>query len=126
MNTPTVRDLLLEHYLAMQTEQKRKITEKQFAQLIGVNDKYYSNIYNLRQKPSEKIVIQLANFFEDPRFYDACGMERPDPSLDNLNRNWWRLSDDTKREIDRLVSHDKEANNAEKPITKKKPASSKL
>jgi transcriptional regulator with XRE-family HTH domain len=67
MPTPNVRDLLLEHHLAMQSQEGRKIVEKEFAEIIGINDKYYNHIYNLRRKPSPKIAKQLADFFDDPR-----------------------------------------------------------
>ena len=103
---PTVRDLILEHRLALQNEQKRLISEKEMAEIVGINDKYFNHIFNMRRKLSPKVTKVLADFFDDPRFYDAAGIKRPDKSLDLVNRNWWRLSERTKKKIDKLVVED--------------------
>lgn len=115
MNTPDIRTLLLEHHLAIQKEKGRKITEKEFAEIIGINDKYYNNIYNLRRPPSEKIIKQLADFFNDLRFYDAVKMERPDEGLNKLSRNWFKLSNRARQKIDKLVEDDLKDETRTKP-----------
>jgi hypothetical protein len=107
MSTPTIKELLLEHHHAMEQQQKRRITEKELAQIIGINDKLYNNVYNMQRKPSKRITKMLADFFEDPRFYDVAGEERPDQALDNVNRNWWKLSISTKNKIEKLIENDK-------------------
>lgn len=106
MATPDIKELILEHRIALQNEEKRLISEKELARMVGIDDKYFNHIFNKRRKPTQEQVKLLARFFEDPRFYDAVEMKRPDEMLDNVTRNWWRLSPKTRQKIDRLVTED--------------------
>lgn len=95
---PTVRELLIEHYLAWQKKSGDIKKQNEFASYIGEDEKYLSLIMNGR-KPSKRQVIAFADFFNDPRFYDAVGMERPEKYLDYAKRNWNLLPEELKKKI---------------------------
>lgn len=64
-----------------------------------MDDKYFNHVYNMSQKPSEKIIEQMYDFFGDLRFYDVAGLERPDPRLRYVMTNWGQMSDDAKEKV---------------------------
>jgi hypothetical protein len=97
----TTSELLMEHLLKWQLESGETRTQREFATHIGENEKYLSMVMNGR-KPSERQTIQFAEFFNDPRFYDAVIMDRPEPLLTYTKRNWGRLS-----EVDLQQAHRK-------------------
>lgn len=63
-------------------------TWKQFAEMIGLDHVYLNKIYNGRRNAGEKTIAALAEYFKDPRFYDVAGLDRPDPFLAFIRRNW--------------------------------------
>jgi hypothetical protein len=91
--------LLLEYHLAYQGDQKRLVTSKEFAEYIGINDKYFSLIYNKKRPPSKAITKLLADFFNDLRFYDVAGEPRPDPLLNYVQLNWGKVPESVKKKI---------------------------
>lgn len=74
----TTKDLLVEHLVKWQYEIGENKSQAEFAKYIGENEKYLSMLMNGR-KASKRQTRQFAEFFKDPRFYDAAGMERPIP-----------------------------------------------
>ena len=99
-----IHQLLLEYYLAWQKQVGEVRTWKDFAELIGMDYVYLNKIYNGKRKAGEKTLHQLANYFKDPRFYDAGGIDRPEPLLNYTRRNWGSVPDETKRRIAKEVS----------------------
>lgn len=83
----------------MEKEEGRHIPIKELAARIGIYDKYFNNIYNGNQAPSAAMIEVMADFWDDPRFYDAAGMDRPDPLLRIVIRKWGQISVDTQREL---------------------------
>lgn len=106
-----VKQLLFEHLSTLEREQGRRITLKELAGMIGMDDKYFNHVYNMSQKPSEKVVDQFYDFFGDIRFYDVCGMERPDPMLRHVMRTWGNLSLASKDKIAKIIGYDKPQEN---------------
>lgn len=98
-----IKGLLFEHLLEIEHLEGRQISLKEFAQRIGVNDKSFNNVYNLRRQPSQQMVMQLARYFDDPRFYDVMGMERPDPLLEFVIQNWGKTTHDTRKKIKDII-----------------------
>jgi transcriptional regulator with XRE-family HTH domain len=95
----SVSELLFEHYMIYQHKQKREIKQKEFADLIGIDDKLYNHIYRGRKKAGKNVIKQLADFFNDLRFYDAADMPRPDPLLFSLQRNWEKIPNAIKKKF---------------------------
>jgi hypothetical protein len=92
-------ELLLEKYLEMQQKEGERISLKAFSERIGIDDKYLNHVINGRRKLSERLAITLANYFKDPRFYDAAGLPRPEPMLSYVIRHWGELSPEAKDKI---------------------------
>jgi DNA-binding XRE family transcriptional regulator len=96
--------LLFEYHQAYEDQLKREVPQKEFALYIGIDDKYYNHIYKGRQRPGKEIAKLLAEFFDDLRFYDAGGYDRPDPRFFYVQRNWEELSDGVTKKIEEIVA----------------------
>lgn len=94
----TTSDLLNEHFVKWQFESGTDKKQWQFAEYIGEDEKYLNMVMNGR-KPSKRQTILFANFFQDPRFYDAEGMERPAPLRDYMQRNYDKAPENVKWKI---------------------------
>lgn len=96
--------LLLKYFLAWQEEQGGRRTSKQFAEHIGIGEITFNHVFTGRRPPGKKMVVLLAEFFNDPRFYDVTGMARNDPSLQYVQRNWGKVPQDVQRKITDMFS----------------------
>lgn len=96
--------LLFEYHMIYQQKLHRVVTQKEFAEHIGIGDKYYNHISRGRRKPSRKTTKLLAEFFGDLRFYDAAGEPRPDPNLFYIQRHWEDVPDAIQKKIAETVS----------------------
>lgn len=115
INVPTIRELLIEHYLTWQKISGEIKTQGEFAAYLGESEKYLSLIMNGR-KPSKRQIVQFAEMLKDPRFYDAAGMDRPDQSLMYLRRNWQYLPKELKKRIaDEIAPYTTEDPPADEP-----------
>jgi transcriptional regulator with XRE-family HTH domain len=94
----TVRDLLNEHFVKWQYESGVNKKQAEFATYVGESQKYLSMIMNGR-KPSKRQVQLFAEFFKDPRFYDAYGMERPEPLTQFILRTLPLAPENIQKEI---------------------------
>jgi DNA-binding XRE family transcriptional regulator len=83
---------------------KRVVSQKEFAEYIGLDDQKYNHIYKGKRKPSLALIRQLAEFFDDIRFYDAGGYERPDPRLHLVQSNWRDLPNGITKQIADIVA----------------------
>lgn len=108
----SLRKLLFEKYLEYQKQAEKKVTEKQFAEYIGLGPVFLNQIMNGRRSAGEKTIEHLAKFFSDLRFYDSIGLPRPDPLLHYTTRHWGEAP----REV-----HQKIADEIAKYTTEKKP-----
>jgi transcriptional regulator with XRE-family HTH domain len=88
---PTIGDLLFEYLQVYETQIRRPVSQKEFAEYIGVDDKLYNHIFTGRRKPSKETLERLVSFFDDQRFYDAVGVPRPDDELIYIQTSWGRL-----------------------------------
>jgi transcriptional regulator with XRE-family HTH domain len=100
----TIKNLLFEKYMDFQRTSGGRKSLKQFAEYIGVGEVYLNRLMNERRNAGEKAIVKLANFFSDLRFYDAAGMDRPDPQLVELRRAWGRLPDEEKKRIAEIAA----------------------
>jgi len=100
-----IKQLLFEHLLKMEHYAGRHISLKAFSKMLGIEYTYFNHIYNLTQAPSEKVIIVLADYFDDPRFYDVAGLQRPDPMLRFVIRTWGALSLEGKEKISKIVKY---------------------
>jgi hypothetical protein len=98
----TVKELLTEKYLQWQQSSGALKTQAEFAAYIGENDKYLNMVMNGR-KASKRQVEQFAQFFKDPRFYDATDLPRPDPDLQNVIHGWADLPDQARMAIREIM-----------------------
>ena len=94
-----VKQLLLEYFLAWEKEEGEIKTWKEFAEHCGFDHIYLNKIYNGKRKAGEKTIQQLANYFRDPRYYDAAGMDRPEPMTSYIRRNLGMAPDEVKKKI---------------------------
>jgi transcriptional regulator with XRE-family HTH domain len=99
-----IKKLLLEKYLARQQELGERISLKAFADWIGIDDKYLNHIMNGRRNLSPRMAELFAEFFNDPRFYDLAGMDRPNPGLQYVSRHWEKVPEDIQRKIAEEIS----------------------
>jgi transcriptional regulator with XRE-family HTH domain len=96
---PKIGDLLLEHRQRYEQQIRRSVSQKEFAEYIGIDDKLYNHIYTGRRKPSAEVLKKLAVFFDDMRFYDAVGVPRPDDELKYIQASWGRLPKSVRDEM---------------------------
>jgi transcriptional regulator with XRE-family HTH domain len=108
-----VGDLLFEHHMEYKRLKHRDVTQKEFAEYIGLTDQKYNHIYKGNRKPSLAVIRQLAEFFDDIRFYDAGGYERPDPRLHLVQSNWRDLPNGITKQIADIVAEYKAKKNRE-------------
>ena len=95
---------MLDYYLAWQKQVGEIKTWKDFADVIGIDHVYLNKIYNGKRNAGEKTVQHLSQYFNDPRFYDAVGMDRPEALLTYTKRNWGSLPEEVKKKIAEEVS----------------------
>lgn len=88
---PTIGDLLFEHLQDYEKKIRRTVSQKEFAEYIGIDDKLYNHIFTGRRKPSKEVLMHLVEFFDDQRYYDAVGIPRPDDELIYIQTAWGRL-----------------------------------
>ena len=100
-----IRQLLLEYFLAWQKSIGEKKSWKDFADQIGIDHVYLNKIYNGKRNAGEKTIKHLSKYFNDPRFYDTVGLDRPEPLLSYVRRNWGSLPEEVKKKIAEEVSH---------------------
>ena len=100
---PTIGDLLFEHHKKYEMQIRRTVSQKEFAEYIGIHDKNYNHIINGRRKPSAATLKHLAKFFNDPRFYDAVGVPRSDDELIYIQTSWGRLPKQVREEMYQLT-----------------------
>lgn len=101
-----IKQLIFEHLSKVERERSERIPLKEFAEMVGIEYSYFNHVYNMRRPPTREQVDRLYNFTGDLRFYDVAGMDRPDIELENVKKNWWKLSDYTKERITRLIADD--------------------
>ena len=95
----SVKDLLFEKYMEFQRTSKQRRTLKEFSEYIGIGQVHLNRLMNQKRKAGEKTIIRLADFFRDMRFYDAAGLDRPEPLLTYTRRNWGNVPDEIKKKI---------------------------
>jgi transcriptional regulator with XRE-family HTH domain len=93
------QDLLLEKYLEWQRLVGERKNLKQFAEHIGIGEKYLNLLWNAKREPSLNVIETLVLFFKDPRFYDAVGLPRPDPVLSYAERHWKEIPKEVGKRI---------------------------
>jgi transcriptional regulator with XRE-family HTH domain len=94
-----IHSLLFEYYLAWQRQVGEIKTWKDFSDLIGIDHVYLNKIYNGKRNAGEKTIQHLSKYFNDPRFYDAVGLDRPELLLTYTKRNWGSLPEEVKKKI---------------------------
>lgn len=99
-----VGDLLFEHHMHYQHRKRRWVTQKEFADYIGLGDQKYNHIYKGKRKATLELVRLLADFFDDIRFYEAAGFEPPDPRLHLVQNTWKDLPNAVTKQIADIVS----------------------
>ena len=97
--TIKLSDLLFEKFLEYQQAAGTRKTLKQFAEDIGLGQVYLNRLMNGRRSAGEKTIIHLAEYFKDPRFYDAAGLDRPEALLIYTRRNWGQVPEEVKKKI---------------------------
>jgi hypothetical protein len=101
----TLHELLFEKYMDYQKASGQRKTMKQFSEFIGIGQVHMNRLMNERRKAGEKTIVHLADFYQDMRFYDAAGIERPEPLLTYTRRNWGKMPEDVKIRIAKEVAH---------------------
>jgi hypothetical protein len=100
VNEITISRLLLEHYLEWQQSEGSLKTAKEFCDYIGgIKYANFNHYFTGRRNPGKDFAKLFADRLNDPRFYDAAGFDRPDPSLEMVNRNWENMPDEVRRHI---------------------------
>ena len=88
---PSIGDLLFEKIQEYEQQIRRTVSQKEFADYIGIDDKNFNHIFTGRRRPSKAVLEHLVDFFDDQRFYDAVGIPRPDDKLIYIQASWGRL-----------------------------------
>jgi transcriptional regulator with XRE-family HTH domain len=100
----TTSSLLFEKFIEYQQKVGGRKSLKEFAAYIGIGPVHLNRLMNERRSPGEKTVAKLSEFFQDYRFYDAVGLPRPDPDLQNIIKDWQNLPDDAKQSIREIMA----------------------
>lgn len=99
----TVRDLLNEHFVRWQYDSGVNKKQSEFAAYIGESEKYLSMVMNGR-KASRRQIRQFADFFKDPRFYDAGEMDRPEPLTQFILRTLPKAPEEVQKNIAKVLA----------------------
>jgi hypothetical protein len=99
----SVKNLLLEKFLQWQSDTREIKTQKEFADYIRLSEASLNHVMSGRRPPSRKIVEHLVLFFNDPGFYDAAEIPRPDPRLYYITRNWGNTPVEIQKKIAEVV-----------------------
>jgi hypothetical protein len=94
----SVKDLLNEHFVKWQYECGVSKKQSEFATYIGESEKYLSMVMNGR-KASKRQIDLFARVFNDMRFYDAIGMDRPEPLTQFIIHSLPKAPENTRRKI---------------------------
>ena len=94
-----LHELLFEKFMEYQKNSGQRKTLKEFSEYIGVGQVYLNRLMNQKRKAGEKTIHHLADFFTDPRFYDVAKLDRPEPSLTYIKRNWGKVPNEIKNKI---------------------------
>jgi transcriptional regulator with XRE-family HTH domain len=89
---------LEQHFLAWQHRAGTRCTQADFAKFLGVSPVLLSHYLNGRRKPSNKVIVKLAERL-DPTVYDLFALLRPDPGLRFISLNWHKVEPNTQAEI---------------------------
>jgi hypothetical protein len=89
-------------YLKWQQERGRRGRLVQFAKHLGISAPLLSHYLKGIRKPAGATVHKIAKQL-GPEIYDVLGLQRPDPQLTFITRNWNKLTEDQRAElIDRI------------------------
>ena len=80
--------------------QRRTVTE--FAKWLDIPRSLISRYLGGTRLPSRENVDKIAAKL-GPEIYDLMGFQRPDPLLQRLQATWDRLTDQERKEIEKLV-----------------------
>jgi len=114
----TFRHWLEMKFLEWQRNQGGRKTVLQFAEYIGSSQQTVSTWLNGTREPQGDNVRKLADKL-GLEVYDALGLERPDPMLHYIQKNW----DDLPMEVQREILEKAEAYAAKNGTKNKKPVS---
>lgn len=104
MTQKTASELLLEHYLDYQRRTGKLVSLRAFAEHLGVHVSTISLLMSGKRPLSRSMAKRLAEAANDPRFYDAAGLSRPDPGLQYITQSWDRLSESQRNAIRETVA----------------------
>jgi hypothetical protein len=95
----TFAQLLTVHVIQLQNEKGRLIKQKQLVELLEVGETSLNLAWNGKRPPSKNLVEKCAVFFNDMRFYDVAGMDRPEPLQAYIRRNLGNVPEEVKKKI---------------------------
>lgn len=81
------------------------MTLDDFAKYLGVSQPTVSSWLNGKRRPTGKNIDTIADLL-GPEIYDLLGLQRPDPGLIYITRNWHHLSEDFKYQIQEEATKD--------------------
>ena len=85
-----------------ETELGRRVTNKEFGEMLGVSASTISQWVNGKYPPSAELVPMLADRL-GLEVYEVLGYARPEPELRYISRNWENLPEDARRQIREIV-----------------------
>jgi len=91
-------EFLEKKYLEWQLKEEGRKTIVEFAVYIGVSQPLLSMWLNGKKRPGVENIKLLSEIFGN-EVYDALGIERPNPYLQQINRLWEFLPEHVQRQI---------------------------
>jgi len=85
-------------YLEWQIDVGKRISQAEFAKLIGISRASLTMWMNGDHLPDRENAGKLASFF-GPEVFDVLNLPRPDPDLQTLSRLWPNLPAETRHAI---------------------------
>jgi len=95
---------IFQAFLKYQQTEGGKKTLKDFSDYLEWGKVSFNHAFNGRRPPSKKLIQHLADFYNDPTWYDVANMIRPDPRLEYIQRNWGKVPDNLQHQIAQMFS----------------------
>lgn len=98
----TWAQFLLKKMAEIEQQAGRRITNKEFGEIIGFSSGTISFWLSGKNMPDAKSIPVLAEKL-GPEVYDVLGMINTDPELRYISNRWDNLPDDIRRQIRELI-----------------------
>lgn len=102
-NTTDFQKLLFEAWIDYQKAAGTPVTQKDFAEFLGINNTLLSHYFKGKRTPKNMKIIQKLEEKLGQEIYPVLGLASPDPMLRSIEKRWHLISPDVKKQINRII-----------------------